>query len=154
MVYHSSMSREQEKFIAQLDERILRSVLTASQGISKNHSTIFNCHCPFCHGIRRGPIQSKVTPHSTANIFRHKNGEGLSFGCASCHKVVYSVHQLLLELGHIDLADQYAQQRYDCDRACGRGWTCPNPSSVKQELTNNRRCMREKAALQKLRRLT
>ena len=149
MVYHSSMSREQERFISQLDERILRSVLSASQGISKSPSTVFNCYCPFCHGIRRGSVQSQVTPHSTANVFRHKNGEGLAFGCTSCHKVVYSVHQLLQELGHSALADQYAQQRYDCDRACGRGWTCPNPSSVKQELTNNRRCMREKAALQK-----
>jgi len=150
MVYHSSMSREQERFISQLDERILRSVLNASQGISKNPSTVFNCHCPFCHGIRRGSTQTQVTPHSTANVFRHKNGEGLAFGCASCHKVVYSVHQLLQELGHSALADQYAQQRYDCDRACGTGWTCPNPSSVNQELTNTRRCMREKAALQKL----
>ena len=88
-----------------------------------------------------------TAPHATANVFKHRNGEGLSFGCVACGKVIYSVHQLLCEVSRSDLADWYAQKRYDCDQACGRGWTCPNPSSVKQALSEKRRCMREREAL-------
>jgi hypothetical protein len=117
---------------------------------SRREETVFNCYCPFCHGKRRNHTDTTAAPHATANVFKHRNGEGLSFGCAACGKVIYAVHELLCELGHSDVADWYAQKRYDYDRCCGRGWTCPNPSSFKQKLSENRRCMREKAALKKI----
>jgi len=153
MVYHFSMSLKQESYIRNLDEKILRSVLTDSSSISQTLGTVFNCYCPYCDGKRRDN-KSKTNAnvaHATANVFKHRNGEGLSFGCAACGKVVYSVHQLLIDLKRDDLADWYAQKRYDCDKACGRGWTCPNPSSIKQSLSEQRRCLKEKAALCKLR---
>jgi hypothetical protein len=153
MVYHYSMSLKQETFIRQLDESILRCVLDVSSEISKIQGTVFTCLCPFCNGKRRDGNKSSNkssnsnNPHTTANVFKHRNGEGLSFGCAACGKVVYSIHQLLCDLNRYDLADWYAKKRYDCDKACGRGWTCPNPSSVKQALSEKRRCLKEKAAL-------
>jgi len=150
MTFHVSMTRTQEGFIKALDKRVLEEVLEVSPVFSSMQETIFNCHCPFCHGKRRNHSKQTEKPHATANVFQHRNGEGLSFGCAACRKVVYSVHQLLCELGRSDIADWYAQKRYDFDQCCGRGWTCPNPSSVKQEMSNKRRCMREKAALKKI----
>ena len=144
------MTIQQKIFIEALDRRVLGEILGVSSVSSETQGTVFNCHCPFCHGKRRNHTNQTETPHATANVFQHRNGEGLSFGCAACRKVVYSVHQLLCELGRSDIADWYAQKRYDFDRSCGRGWTCPNPSSVKQELSNKRRCMREKAALKKI----
>lgn len=147
MAFHVSMTLKQERFIRALDEQVLRKVLEVHSSVSNRQETVFNCHCPFCHGIRRSQSNSMTEPHATANVFKHRNGEGLSFGCVACGKVIYSVHQLLCEVGRRDLADWYAQKRYDCGQACGRGWTCPNPSSVKQELSEKRRCMREKQAL-------
>ena len=152
MVYHYSMSLKQESYIRELDEKVLRKVLAVSQSTSKTPGTVFNCHCPYCDGKRR-VSKSKSNPkvaHDTANVFKHRNGEGLSFGCAACGKVVYSVHQLLCDMKKDDLADRYAQKRYDCDKACGRGWTCPNPSSIKQSLSEQRRCVKEKAVLRKI----
>lgn len=150
MVYHHSMSRKQECFILQLDEMVLRRVLDTTPAISKNQQTVFNCHCPFCLGKRRQGKTTPIAKHATANVFRHKNGEGLSFGCAACGKVECSIHRLLCDLQRPDLADWYAQKRYECDKACGRGWTCPNPLSVKQALSEKRRCLREKAAIKKI----
>jgi len=152
MVYHFSMSLKQESYIRNLDEKILRSVLTDSSSISQTLGTVFNCYCPYCDGKRRDN-KSKTNAnvaHATANVFKHRNGEGLSFGCAACGKVVYSVHQLLIDLKRDDLADWYAQKRYDCDKACGRGWTCPNPSSIKQSLSEQRRCLKEMAVLKRI----
>ena len=147
MVFHVSITLKQEQFISALDEKVLRETLEVCSSVTNRQETVFNCHCPFCHGARRKKESVTTTPHATANLFRHRNGEGLSFGCAACDKVIYSVHQLLCEVGRSDLADWYAQKRYYCDQACGRGWTCPNPSSVKQELSEKRRCMREEQAL-------
>ena len=150
MTFHVSMTRKQEVFIKALDGRVLGEILGVSSVSSETQGTVFNCHCPFCHGKRRNHSNQTATPHATANVFEHRNGEGLSFGCRACRKIVYSVHELLCLLGRSDIADWYAQKRYDFDQCCGRGWTCPNPSSVKQELSNKRRCMREKAALKKI----
>ena len=147
MVFHVSMTLKQERFIRALDEQVLHKVLEVHSSASNRQETIFNCHCPFCYGVRRKQRNSMPAPHATANVFKHRNGEGLSFGCVACGKVIYSVHQLLCEAGRSDLADWYAQKRFDCDQACGRGWTCPNPPSVKQELSEKRRCMREKQSL-------
>ena len=152
MVYRFSMSLKQESYIRNLDEKVLRGVLAVSPSTSKTPGTVFNCYCPYCDGKRRddeSKSNAKVA-HATANVFKHRNGEGLAFGCVACGKVVYSVHQLLCDLKQDNLADWYAQKRYDCDKACGRGWTCPNPSSIKQSLSEERRCLKEKAALCKL----
>jgi len=153
MVYHFSMSLKQESYIRSLDEKVLRSVLATSSSVSKTPGSIFYCYCPYCDGKRRDD-KSKVNAsvaHATANVFKHRNGEGLSFGCVACGKVVYSVHQFLCDLKQDNLADWYAQKRYDCDKACGRGWTCPNPSSIKQSLSEQRRYLKEKEALRQLR---
>ena len=146
------MSLKQESYIRKLDESVLRSVLAVSPSISETPGTVFNCHCPYCDGKRRvGKSTSNAKDaHATANVFKHRNGEGLSFGCVACGKVVYSVHQLLCDIKQDDLADWYAQKRYNCDKACGRGWTCPNPSSIKQSLSKQRRCVKEKAVLKKI----
>ncbi len=138
MVYHVSMTAKQESFIRSLDRKVLGAVLEVSPTFSGRQGTVFNCYCPFCHGDRRNHSKLSAAPHATANVFNHRNGEGLSFGCAACGKVVYSVHQLLCEIGRSDVADWYATKRWEYDKACGMGWTCPLPQDVAQSFSDAR----------------
>lgn len=150
MVFNVSMTLEQSARIRALDEKVCREVL-GNQSKGGMHQTVFTCSCPFCKGKRREKKSGSASIHITGHIYVHPNGEGLAFSCAACQKKIFSVHQLLCELGKEALADWYATKRWECDRACGRGWTCPLPNKVKEAFQRKWEFdKKEKEAIQKI----
>ena len=145
------MSTKQQNQLRALDELVCRQVLQ-DKGSGGNPLTIFTCICPLCNGKRR-PKEHSQTVHVTAHVYCHPKGEGLAFGCAACNANIFSIHELLCRLGHHNIADWYASKRWEFDRACGKGWTCPLPKQIAksfQEKWREKRCENIARRLSKL----
>ena len=90
------------------------------------------CPLPLCPSNKRNHGPKDLPAYMVSG--RH---EGYVFHCRCC-KTKLTTYQLLITYGNTDIAEEYAQERWDAGELCGGGWTCPLPQKVREHLLNEK----------------
>lgn len=124
--------------VRSIDKKFLSSVVIGwAETNYPNVGWKGRCPLPLCPSNKRnhGP---KDLP---AYVVSGKH-EGYVFHCQCC-KTRLTIYQLLITYGNTDIAEDYAQERWDAGELCGGGWNCPMPQKVRERLLSEKEQRRE-----------
>lgn len=95
------------------------------------------CPLPLCPSHKRNHGPKDLPAYMVSG--KH---EGYVFHCRCC-KTKLTTYQLLLAVRNTDIAQEYAQARWDAGELCGGGWNCPLPEKVRERLLSEKEQRRE-----------
>lgn len=120
--------------IKDIDLKYLSQSIAGLQRCPSKHGS-YEGKCPFCHSSTSRSL--KDAQNLPAFFYPHANGEGFGFKCCAC-KTIYVTTFKLLQALNAD-SQQYALDRWNAGRFCGRNFNCPIPVAVKQQMEIEKR---------------
>lgn len=143
--YHNENSLEVIKTpkmlarIQAIDERHLQGALRGQERLQGDRQG-WKGKCPFCSSWRAQKRQ-KYESYKPAYLTVGKN-EGYVFHCCACGTTL-TTYKFLAQSQGVDVAEGYAQERWDSGQLCGGGWNCPLPQKVKEHLQSEKEKRRQ-----------
>jgi hypothetical protein len=125
--------------VNRIDGKVLLGSLE-DQVASGNGNGSWKGKCPFCRD-HKSIKRSNDKSHLPAYLIPGQQ-EGYVFHCCSCDTTL-TTYKFLYQSKGPDVAEQYAQARWDAGELCGGGWNCPLPQKVRERLLSEKEQRRE-----------